>query len=323
MSDILKTVKSLSSTTSVPKRLEIFYLSEADEYNDASIANLPGWDPSCEFDLDFSADTVEELMERHSDWITRESESDQCQYIAFSTLEDETDFLVVNISDEDCPVYFGNHETGDFQMIYKSLDRFVKYLDSEDINPMELFGELYEKSQTAFFDGNEELVVTLLGDFFDQYPMNPAIPGPYMKQIPDALNLLACSYVTLDRTEEAMEAFELACTGMFCRNAFLNRIRLNLISSEYDVAMQLCDQGLNRFSDSYSTSFINLYKGVIHAVLEKEEDGRACLALMNGDVEKTDFNIVTPVAAIFIHYTAATDFEEVFNQTLQVIREAE
>ncbi|MBW1295547.1 hypothetical protein [Aquimarina litoralis] len=320
MSNLLNTVESWSEI-SIPERLKTFYLSEIETYEDHTIANLPGWDPSCEFDLDFSLDTISELMDRHSDWIQTASESDQCQYIAFSSLDDETDFLAVNITNENCPIYFGNHETGGFQMIYKTLDNFLQYLDSEDVNPMELFPTLYEKAKVAFFENDDEKVITLLGDFFDKYPMDPGVPGPFMKQIPEALNIVACSHYNLEQFDEAMNMLELACNGIFCRNAFLNRIKFKLLSSEYDMAMQLCTQGLDRFSDSYSTSFINLYKGVIFGISENYEDALACFALMSGDMEKSDFNILTPIAAVYTHYTPETDFQKVFSQTLSVIQQ--
>lgn len=319
MSNLLNTIKSYSNTP-IPKTLQEFYHTEHEKYTDCQIANLPGWAPDCQFDLDFSESTIIELMDRHKDWITSESKNDNCNYIPFSSLGDETDFLAINISQTDCPVCFGNHETGEFIIIYNTLESFLQYLDNGEVNPMESFIDIYEEAKTAFYDDDVTLVVDLLGDFFNKHQINPAEFGPFMKQIPDALNLLACSYNDLDEPEQAMEVLEQACKAMFCRNAYLNRIKFNLILSNYDIAMNQCNDGLERFSDDYSTSFINLYKGIIYGISEKNKKALECFSLMVGDVEKSNFNTLTPVAGIFTHYTEASDFEEVFNETLEIIR---
>ncbi len=328
MSKILNTVKSYCKS-SIPARLEKFYLSEMEEYSDSTIANLPGWDPESEFELNFSAATFTGLQNRHNDWLTNKSKEDNCEYIPFSTLtdleyEDElTDFLAINISQENCPVCFGNHETGGFIVIYKTLDYFLEYLEDEDVNPMEQFGTLFERALEASSKSDHSLVIETLGNFFDKNQINPGIPGPYMKEIPEALNLLGAAYHELEQTEKAIEYLNLACTGIFCRNAFLNRVKLNLISSEYDIAMEQCNQGLERFSDDYSKSFLNLYKGIIYGVFEKNDEALECFALMVGNVEKSDFGILTPVAAIYTHFTEINDFEMVFNNISKMIQEYE
>ncbi len=327
MSEVLNTVKSYFKSP-IPKRLENFYLSEIERFDDSMIANLPGWDPEYQFGLSFSSSTIAQLQEQHKDWLLKASKTDECTYIPFSNLlegdESElTDFLAINISQENCPVYYGDHETGEFTLIHKTLNHFLEYLDGGDVNPMEQFGVLYEKSQEAFFSNDNTLVINLLEDFFDKTPVNPAIPGPYMKEIPDALNLLACAYKDMDLPEKAIVYFNKACTGIFCRNAFLNRVKFYLISSEYNTAMEQCNLGLERFSDAYSTSFLNLYKGIINAVLEKDEEALACFALMTGDVEKSNLEILTPVAAVYTHITEINDFEMVFNKTLKMIQEME
>ncbi|NMH88925.1 hypothetical protein [Flavivirga algicola] len=328
MSQMLNTVKSYCKS-SIPTRLEKFYLSEMENYSDSTIANLPGWDPVVQFELNFSETAFTGLQNNHEDWLASGSKKDNCEYIAFSTLADLeyrdelTDFLAIDIRQENCPVYYGDHETGEFINIHKTLDYFLEYLDDEDVNPMEQFGALYEKAQDAFSKSDHSLIVETLGAFFEKNQINPGIPGPYMKEIPEALNLLACAYDELEQPEKAMEYLDLACNGIFCRNAFLNRVKFNLISSKYDIAMEQCNQGLERFSDDYSKSFLNLYKGIIYGVYEKNNEALECFALMTGNVEKSDFEILTPVAAIYTHFTEIKDFEMVFNRTSKMIQEYE
>ncbi|WP_158233220.1 hypothetical protein [Reichenbachiella sp. 5M10] len=42
-----------------------------------------------------------------------------------------------------------------------------------------------------------------------------------------------------------------------------------------------------------------------------------------GNVEKSDFDILTPVAAVYTHYTESDDFEMVFNKVATLIKESE
>ena len=239
MSDISASIKEYCKGA-FPKRLQKFYESEYEEYQESIFANLPGWDPSCTFYLYFDIETFKELQDRHEDWLERESKEDGCQYIGFAQLADEEygdeliDFLAVNISNEDCPVYFGNHETGDFSVMYETLDSFLEVLKDDVSNPMELFPEYYEKSKEAHSDSEYEVVVELLGGLFDKYHIDPSIPGPYMQQIPDALNLLGISYFELDQREKAIETLDEACKGMFCKHAFLNRVKFNLLAENYE-----------------------------------------------------------------------------------------
>ncbi|MBU2915305.1 tetratricopeptide repeat protein [Reichenbachiella agariperforans] len=328
MSKILDTLKSYCKGP-IPERLYSFFTSEVEKYNDCKIANLPGWDPESTFGLKFSKDTIEELQERHGDWIADGSANDRCEYIAFSSLidldyEDKlTDFIAVNISDENCPVYFGNHENGQFEMIYNSLDYFLAYLDKEEAHPMEGFTSLYESAKSAFYNGDNEQVIEGVAPFFEQHEIDPSKPGPYMKEIPDALNLLACAYYDRDQPNQALAYLDQACKGFFCRNAYLNRAKFIMVSSDYERAMEQCNQGLERFSDDYATSFLNLYRGVIYGILERYDDAQTCFDLMTGNVEKSDFDILTPVAAVYTHYTESDDFEMVFNKVATLIKESE
>lgn len=288
MSNILKSYINIS----IPKTLLQFYLYRYEKYTERQISNLPGRAPDCQFSLNFSESTIIDLLGKHKGWIERESKLDNCEYIPFSSLNDETNFLAININQSDCPVYFGNHETGKFTLIYNTLESFLRYLDRNEMNSMESFIGLYKKAKIAFLKDDMLLVINLLGGFLNEKKINSPISKPYLKQIADALNLLAWSYNNSDAPEQAMETLNLVCKTMFCRNAYLNRIKLNLIVSNYYLAIKQCNQGLKQFSDDYSTTFINLYKGLAYEILEKNKEALKCFDLMTRNVEKSDFNSI-------------------------------
>ncbi len=307
------------SKTQIPERLQKFYSSEMEPYSESTIDGIPGWDHRCEFELDFSAYTLKELISRHNEWLKSGSVEDKCEYIPFSTLsiEDDSmvDFLAINISKEDCPVYYGDHETGGFSRIARSLDNFLINLGDQGENPFDIFMEIYNKAKDAYFEDNNPLVIKTLGEnFFDKFDIDPARPTIYIKEFPKALNLLGCAYYEMDQLTKAMETLNKACTAIFCKDAFLNRIKLNILCSNYEEATKQCDFGLMKFTDSFSQSFLHLYLGIIKHTEKNEEKALLHFSKMRGNVEKTHSNSIIPVALTYTHMIETKDFEKTFNE---------
>ncbi len=55
------------------------------------------------------------------------SKKDGRKYIPLASIEDTIDFLVVDVNNELCPVYYGDCEDGGFNIESKSLDDFLKH----------------------------------------------------------------------------------------------------------------------------------------------------------------------------------------------------
>ncbi len=308
----------------LPNRLIDFYQNEADLYVNSSINNLPGWNPETEFELNFSAHTIKELNERHADWLLRESEDKACIYLAFSSLEDEIDFLAVEITNEDCPVYFGNHEDGSFELLYHSLDDFVDFLDDDESrNPLVVLPELYETAKEDFSDENYEEVIDSLGAYFDKHPVNPAIPSPLMRMIPDALNLVACAHGELKEKEKQIELLDLACRGIFAQSAYLNRVRYYLLEQSFEKVIDLCNEGLERFSNEFTRSFLFLYKDLAQEELEDEQAMLETFKNIENVIDMEDIGTAATVAILYVHYLPMDDFEEVFTGFSAIIKNHE
>lgn len=110
------------------ERLEIFYRSEIDKYQDYILEEAPGYFPEgMQVWIDFSVD-ISLLMKDHKEMLNDESNKDNRIYLPFATLVDTIDFYAIDVSDSKCPVYFGDTEDGDFKKHANSLDDFLSYI---------------------------------------------------------------------------------------------------------------------------------------------------------------------------------------------------
>lgn len=308
---------------SIPETLSNFFNNLADQYSEETINNLPGWDPNSHFEVFFSEETILALNAQHSDWLKENSEADNAHYVPFSTLEEETDFLVVDISNDDCPILFADHESGQFIVLKNSLKLFLAALDGESTYQMEQIGEVYEEALSDYFEGKLQSAHSTLEAFFDENKVNPGIPGPFMQIIPDALNLYACVCNELDEVEEAMKNLNLACEGIFSQKAYLNRIKINLLTGHYDTVIEQSKSGLSRFNDEYAQAFLNLYRAVALGAQEKEDEAEPFLNLLPEVDGKNDLMKVTPVAAMYTHVLGNLTFEDAYNKTAAVVAKME
>lgn len=321
MNNITLTLEEIAGKP-VPEKL-VSFLNQSADYNGETISNLPGWDPECEFEIEFSKESILELVDRHGDWLKKNSEADAAHYLPFSTLEEETDFLVVDISKEDCPILFADHESGQFILIKKNIDKFLASFDESELYTMDQLGELYQQAMSDYFEGKSDEIINTLGTLFDDNQVNPGIPSPYMQILPDALNLLAVAYFDNEQIEETFETLDLACQGIFCEKAFLNRIKVNLLTGQYETVLEQTKEGLSRFNSEYAQAFLNLYHAVALGAQEKEDEAIPFLNLLPDVEGKNDLVKVTPVAAMYTHILGNISFEEAFGKTAAVVEKME
>lgn len=116
--------------TEFPERYIKFYETEISTYisSNYKLEEAPYYfGEGIEAWLDFSEKEVNYLMKTHLDMLTSCAEGDDRKYIPLAGIDDTIDFLVVDVSDEKCPVYYGDCEDGEIKKQDKSLDDFLKY----------------------------------------------------------------------------------------------------------------------------------------------------------------------------------------------------
>ncbi len=122
----LQTMK-LYEIDSLPERIENFHLSEVNNYDEHILEEPPYFFPEEQQAwIDFSIKEVKYLVNAHRDMIISESKKDNKKYMPIAGIQDLIDFFAIDVSDDKCPVYFGDIEDGEFIKQSSSLDDFLR-----------------------------------------------------------------------------------------------------------------------------------------------------------------------------------------------------
>ncbi|NMH87489.1 hypothetical protein [Flavivirga algicola] len=113
---------------SLPERIENFHLSEVNNYDEYILEEPPRFFSEDEQAwIDFSVKEVKYLINAHEDMIISESKKDNKKYMPIAGIQDLIDFFAIDVSDDKCPVYYGDIEDGEFRRESSSLDDFLRY----------------------------------------------------------------------------------------------------------------------------------------------------------------------------------------------------